>query len=261
MTKGLRSSPVPLYLQIEEDVRSRIRSRELRPLDRVSSEFELADSFGVSRMTARKSLDRLVEEGLLFRRPGKGTFVSQAKIAYSASTQLSFSDAMHALGLEVTTRVLDAGLIHGPAAIARALRAPEGTELALIRRLRLVEKEPAAIHSAFLAPRLAAILSEDLSGSLNKLMTRAGGRVSHARDTIEAVAATAEEARLLKVPKGSPLTRIEGIALSAAREPLRYTEALYRGDRFRFGLGTDGDSPDLRVEFKTHEPRAPVGDL
>jgi GntR family transcriptional regulator len=256
MTKGLRSSPVPLYVQIEEDLRSRIRSGELRPLDQVSSELELAESFGVSRMTARKSLDRLVDEGLLFRRPGKGTFVSQGKIAHSASTRLSFSHAMHDLGFRVTTRVLDAGLIPGPAAIARALREPEGNELALVRRLRLVEGQPAAIHAAFLPQRLAGLLDQDLTGSLNDLITAAGARVLHARDTIEAVTASADEARLLKIAKGAPLVRIEGVGLSAGLEPLRYTEALYRGDRFRFRLGTDGDSRDLTVEVKLDEARS-----
>jgi len=253
MTKALRSSPVPLYLQIEEDLRSRIRAGELRPLDQVQSEIELAESFGVSRMTARKSLDRLVGEGLLFRRPGKGTFVAPEKIAHSASTRLSFSAGMSSLGLRMATRVLDAGLTPAPDAIATALRLPRGTGVAYVRRLRAVEGEPAAIHLAYLPPRLAGVLDEDLEGSLNELMIRAGARVSHARDTIEAVSATGEEAKLLGVRKGSALVRIEGVGLSASLEPLRYSEALYRGDRFRFGLAGEGEAADLRVEVKVDD--------
>jgi GntR family transcriptional regulator len=251
MPKGLRSSPVPLYIQIEEDIRSRIRSGELRPLDQIPSEFDLAESFGVSRMTARKSLDRLVDEGLAVRRAGKGTFVSQSKIGHNASTRLSFSHAMQSLGLTVTTRVLDAGLISAPSAIARALREPEGSDLPLIRRLRLVENQPAAIHVAFLPRHLAPVLDQELTGSLNELMARAGACVSHARDTIEGTAASADQARLLRIAKGAPLIRVEGVALSASHTPLRYTEALFRADRFRFRVSDDGDSPDLRVEIKT----------
>lgn len=250
MTKALRSSPVPLYLQIEEDVRSRIRAGELRALDRVPSELELAEGFGVSRMTARKSLDRLVGEGMLFRRPGKGTFVSPAKIAHSASTQMSFSAAMRALGLRHMTRVLDAGLVPAPDTIAAALRQPQGSPVAFVRRLRLVEGEPAAVHLAFLPHSLAGVLDRDLTGSLNELMTEMGARVCDARDTIEAVTATVEDAKLLGVRKNSPLIRIEGIGVSASREPLRYTEALYRGDRFRFGVGTEHDARGLVVELK-----------
>jgi GntR family transcriptional regulator len=250
MTKGLRASPVPLYLQIEEDIRSRIQAGVLRPLDQVLSESELAEAFGVSRMTARKSVDRLVSEGLLFRRAGKGTFVAPEKISHSASTQISFSGAMQALGLHHSTRVLEVGLAPAPKSIASALRQPEGTRLPFLRRLRYVEGEPAALHLAFLPPSLASILDEDLEGSLNELMTNAGARVCAARDTIETVPATTEDAKLLGLRRGAPLFHIEGVGLSASLEPLRYTQALYRGDRFRFAATTASDARGLLVQIK-----------
>ena len=249
MTKALRSSPVPLYLQIEEKMRSDIRSGILRPLDQVMSEKELSHSFGVSRMTARKSLDRLVQEGLLIRRAGKGTFVAPQKIAHGPSTELSFSQAMSALDLPVVTQVLDAGVILAPPAIAHALRQPESASVGFVRRLRFVDGEPAAIHLVFLPQQFVGLLSEDLTGSLNELMVRAGGRVVTSQDTIEAVSVSGEDARLLRVRKASPVIRIEGVGISASLEPLRYTEALYRGDRFRFGVGTCGTGT-LMVELK-----------
>jgi GntR family transcriptional regulator len=245
----VRSSPVPLYLQIEEELRERVRSGELRPLDRVPSEIELAESFGVSRMTARKSLDRLVGDGLLFRRAGKGTFVAAGKIAHRASTRMSFSAAMDALGLENSTTVLEAGLGPAPPGIAKALREPPDASLVFVRRLRAVGGESAAIHSSYLPPWLAAILDADLSGSLSEAMTRLGARVAETQDTIEAVSSTGEDARLLGIPLGAALIRIEGLGLSVAGEPVRYTEALFRGDRFRFTV-TSSDANDFRVELK-----------
>ena len=80
MTTLDRDSSVPFYAQIEESLRDQIESGELPPLSRVPSEFELAARFSVSRMTARKSVDRLVSEGYLFRRQGKGTFVAAPQI-------------------------------------------------------------------------------------------------------------------------------------------------------------------------------------
>lgn len=244
-----RAAPTPLYLQIEEELRDLVRSGELNPLDRVPSEIELSERFGVSRMTVRKSLDRLVGEGVFFRRQGKGTFVAPHKIGHDISTKLSFSAAMHALGLTHSTTVLEAGVGPAPRNIGPVLGEVGEASIIFLRRLRSVEDEPAAIHLAYLPAWLAGILGGDLSGSLTELMAEAGARVAHSRDTAEAVSATEEDARLLRVSEGAPLIRIEGVAFSADRHPVRYTEALYRGDRFRFSVDTtNADNPGLEIK-------------
>jgi GntR family transcriptional regulator len=249
-TRGLeRASPIPLYIQIEEELRALIAAQELPPYAQVPSEAELSERFGVSRMTARKALDRLVGDGVLFRQPGKGTFVAPPKIAHGPSQQLSFSAAMRALGLRHETRVLEAGMVPAPSPVALALNLPFGSPAVFMRRLRIVEDLPAALHISYLPARFAILLERDLTGSLYELMANLGARVEQARDTLEAVLATGEDARLLGVQPGAPLVRIQGIGYSAAMEALRYTEALYRGDRFRFGIDTTRPA-DLRMELK-----------
>jgi len=244
-----RTSPIPLYIQIEEELRSSIRAGALKPLDQVDSESELSERFNVSRMTARKALDRLVGDGLLFRQPGKGTFVATPKIDYGPSQQLSFSAAMAALGLDHQTRVLDSGIAVPPARIAHALGLGMDAPTVFLRRLRSVEGQPAAIHTAYLPARFGSILDGDLTGSLTELMGSVGARVAEATDSIEAVLATGEDARLLGVASKSPLILISGVALSSSLTPLRYSEGLYRGDRFRFSVDSTRP-PDLRIEFR-----------
>jgi len=246
------NSPIPLYLQIEEELRGLVESGELGPMARVPSESELSERFGVSRMTARKALDRLVADGILFRQPGKGTFVAQPKIAHGPSQLLSFSAAMTAQGVRHGTRVLDAGMVPAPGTVARDLRITPGSPVVLVRRLRLIDDEPAAIHRSYVPARFAAILQGDLSGSLTELMVKAGARVAYTNDAIEAVLASPDDARLLAVRTGSPLVFISGVAFSREMEPLRSTQALYRGDRFRFRVDTTG-TPDLRMERKSEE--------
>jgi GntR family transcriptional regulator len=245
----VRASPVPLYIQIDEELRGQIQSGELGPLAQVPSETDLAEHFRVSRMTARKALDRLVADGMLFRQPGKGTFVAPAKIAHGASQGLSFSAAMQEQGLRCETRVLEAEIVGAPSNVARALSLSSGAQAIFLRRLRIVDGEPAAIHLSYMPARLAALLEADLTGSLSDLMAHVGARVERSEDSVEAVLATGEEARLLDVRPGSPLVLIRGVAYSAGREPIRYTEALYPGARWQFSLQVSG-AADLRPELK-----------
>lgn len=245
----VRASPVPLYIQIDEELRGQIDSGELGPLAQVPSETDLAEHFGVSRMTARKALDRLVADGMLFRQPGKGTFVAPTKIAHGASQGLSFSAAMKAQGLSCETRVLEAEVVGAPSNVARALALPAGGQAIFLRRLRIVDGEPAAIHLSYMPSRLSALLDNDLSGSLSDLMSRVGARVERSEDKVEAVLASGEEAQLLNVPEGSPLVLIRGTAYSAGNEPVRYTEALYPGGRWQFSLQISGEA-DLRPQRK-----------
>ncbi len=246
----VRASPVPLYIQIDEELRGQIESGELGPLAQVPSETDLAEHFSVSRMTARKALDRLVADGMLFRQPGKGTFVAPTKIAHGASQGLSFSAAMKAQGLACETRVLEADVIGAPSNVARALTLPAGGQAIFLRRLRIVDGAPAAIHLSYLPSRLSALLDSDLTGSLSDLMSRIGARVERSDDMVEAVLATGEEAQLLNVPEGAPLVLIRGIAYSVGNEPVRYTEALYPGGRWQFSLQVTGDA-DLRPQLKS----------
>lgn len=246
----VKDSPVPLYLQIEEEIRGRIEEGQLTALAQLPSEAELSDEFAVSRMTARKALDRLVADGILFRRPGKGTFVAPAKISHRASTQLSFSAAMDELGRAHSTRVLEAAIVPVPPRVAHHLDIDTGAQVVSLRRLRFLDDEPVAIHAAYLPVGYAGVLKGDLSGSLTELMRAEGARIADARDFVESMQASPEHARLLGIAPGAPLLRIEGTAYAANMEPVRYTDALYRGDRFRFGVDTQRPA-DLHVEIKT----------
>jgi GntR family transcriptional regulator len=245
----VRESPIPLYVQIDEELRRAIRDGTLAPMALVASEADLAERYNVSRMTARKALDRLVGDGLIFRQPGKGTFVAPPKISHGPNQALSFSAAMRAQGIEFETRVLDSGLIPAPPDVAAALGAPPDARVVLIRRLRRVLGEPSALHVSYLPARYAAVLDRDLTGSLSELMASVGAKVESSRDSIEAVV-RADDARVLGVPPGSPLVLIRGVAFSLGVDPVRYTEAVYRADRWRFLLDTSRPATDFRPEPK-----------
>jgi GntR family transcriptional regulator len=228
------NSHVPLYIQIEQDLRNLIDSGELAPLHKVPSEAELSKRFGVSRMTSRKSLDRLVAEGVLFRQAGKGTFVAAKKISHDPASQRSFSAAMSALGLTVRTKVLASGIVNGAEHVTHALGVPTRGRVVFIRRLRVVDGIPSAIHDVYLPLSFEDVLTQDLGSSLTELVAARDGAGTIGRDSIDALAAAGEFARLLEVPVGAPLLRKQGTVLSAQFEPLRYSESYYRADQFKF---------------------------
>ena len=231
-----RDAPQPLYLQIRKVLHDQIRSGQYPPRSRVPSEQELATLYGVSRMTARKSLDALVAQGLLFRRPGKGTFVAADILSCGLSTTLSFSRTLRARGYAVETQVLRQEIIPGPPRVVEMLHLPPGSEVLIVHRLRRVAGEPAAIHSSYLDSRaFAPLLRADLeTGSLLEAIEHiGGGRMAYTRDTVQATQTSAEESRLLQIPAGGPALQVEGTTYDQLNRPVRFTRAIYRGDRFK----------------------------
>ncbi|MBC7233349.1 MAG: GntR family transcriptional regulator [Chloroflexi bacterium] len=232
-----KTSAQPLYLQIEELLRGWIESGKLRPGDRIPSELELAQTYGISRMTARRAIDTLVMEGILFRRPGKGTFVAQPKTPFAPLTVFSFSTAMRTLGLFVSTKVLNLELVAAPPRVARDLQLPPQEEVIFLRRLRYVENQPMAIHISYIPKeRFLRLLDEDVtSRPLNKVMEEISGlRIVASRDYVEAALARPDEASLLGIRQGAPLLLIRGIVYAEGELPVRSTKSVFRGDHFRF---------------------------
>lgn len=234
-----KTSAQPLYVQLEDLIRSWIESGKLSPGDRIPSELELAETHAISRMTVRRAIDVLVMEGILFRQPGKGTFVAEPKMPWPGPTVFSFSTVMRGLGLSVSTQVLDLKLVPAPLRVARDLQLSPQEQVVLLRRLRFVENEPMAIHTSYIPGNyFPALLDEDLTSKpLNKVMEEVSGlRIVASHDYVEATMARPDEAALLEIREGAPVLLVRGIVYSEQGLPVRATKALFRGDHFRFYL-------------------------
>ncbi len=230
-----KNSYEPLYLQIQRALHDLVRQGELRPGEQIPSEHELAEQYGVSRMTIRKSLDGLVSNGVLFRQPGKGTFVAENVVHYGVSTMLSFSQTLTRQGYRVTTRVLRQEVVPGPAEVCAGLSLPPGSELLLVRRLRFVNERPVAIHTSYLDNRLFGRLRDfDLSReSLLESMERIYGiHMATSKDSVRATTASPEDSHLLGGADCLAVMEVEGVSYDERARPTRYTIATYRGDAF-----------------------------
>jgi GntR family transcriptional regulator len=241
-----KHSATPIYLQLEAVLREQIQRGILQPGSKLPSETDLAAEFGVGRSTLRKVLERLVLANLITKWPGKGSFVAVPRLSLSPST-LSFHSQMTAAGHVVTSRVLLREVIPAPARVAQALNLPTESQVIHLRRLRLLDGEPVAIHSAYLPyPSYDRISSHDLqTRSLSEAMERAtGARVVSSRDVLRVTAAEAEEAALLDIPVRSPVVVLRGVDYADLGLAVRYSEGMYRSDRFDFVV--DNFVPDGR---------------
>jgi GntR family transcriptional regulator len=234
-----RTDPLPLYRQVEADLRERITSGGLAPGQRLPSETELATLYSASKITLRQALANLAADGLIERRAGKGTFVRAATLTAGSRTVTSFTDELAALKLRAGARVLRLATEGADALTAERLRIEPGTRVVALDRLRLGDGTPIGIQRARLIAELVPGLEDlDLSeGSLYALLASRFGLVpTEAEESFHVGPARREEARLLEVPERSCCFLVERVTFAGGR-PFEFVRSLMRGDRYQVRLG------------------------
>lgn len=237
MKKVNKNSPVPLYYQLKDIISELIEDEELKPGDPIPPERELCEYHEVSRMTVNKAIANLVNEGLLYREQGKGTFVAKPKEGYQLSRLLSFTEDMKAKGFRVDTRIISFQKKSATRKIQKALKLSDKEEVFEIKRLRLVDDEPYAIETAYLPYRLCEGLTrENLdNNSLYDILNREYGiRMDYAEQTIEAVILDDYESSILQVPEKSIALMLSRKTFLEGDRPMEFTKAVYRGDKYKF---------------------------
>jgi GntR family transcriptional regulator len=223
---------IPHYRLIEQALRVRIAT--LRPGDRLPSDADLCREFAVSRMTARNAMQRLADEGLVRRIPGRGSFVVAPPSHRYADRLLAFSHEMERLGRTPTSRMLAREVRPATAAEAASLGIRPSDPIVAVRRIRLADGVPMVIETAILQARTAdAVLAANLeTGSLHEALARSGWHLRRGEGTITAEAASAEEARLLAVPPGEPLLVERRVISDSHGRTIEATESRYPGSRY-----------------------------
>jgi GntR family transcriptional regulator len=227
-------SKLPLYYQLYEILREQILGGRYQPGDMIAPESELIEHYQVSRTTVRQVLDLLVNEGLVYRQRGRGTFVSHRTLEEGLTRIVSFTEDMEQRGFKPGTKVLFSGLVPAPAEIAGKLRIEPSEPLARIERLRLADGEPLSIEESFLVHRFfPGILDFDHAAkSLQERTREYGIRWGGAKQIIRAVQAWPDIARILSLPRKEALLYIERVSFTQNHIPAEYLKIYYRGDRY-----------------------------
>jgi GntR family transcriptional regulator len=209
----------------------------LEPGSALPSERELAERYGVARMTVRSEVDRLTQEGAIYRLHGRGTFVAEPRVA-QAYTLSSFSEDMRARGMEPHSTVRAVGVIDAGVALASQLEIPAGAAVVRVDRVRFADDEPMAVEQVYLpVARFPDIDSADWSGgSLFELLAERGVRLRDADQRVVAVAIEGDDAAVLGVPSGEAGLRFASLARDVDGQPVYSAVSLFRGDRYEIEL-------------------------
>lgn len=200
----------PLYRVIYDDLLAQINGGQLPPSSRIPSEFELAERYGVSRMTVRQALKQMEDERLVIRRRGAGTFVAPAATRFRTLNRLRPLEQELGLAADrLRTQVLSCTAEVPAEDVARRLMLKPRQQAIQLSRRRLIDDQPAALQQSWLPLGIApGLVREDLiDGSLYRTLSeRYGVAIQWAEQEISAVLADEDQARALDVEVGAPLT-------------------------------------------------------
>lgn len=224
--------PVPKHVLLRDAIAELVRG-ELGPDAAIPSERELMATYGVSRATVRKAIDSLVNDGLLRRTHGRGTFVARPRLE-SQLHLASFSQDMRRRGLVPSTRLLRVELAAAPDDAAAALGLEPGALAWRLDRVRLADGQPIALERGWYPHEpLPDLDRQTLSGSLYAILSDVYGLgIDHAEQTLWGESADAETARLLDAPLHTPLLVFRRVS-RAGEQPLEHVISWYRGDRYQ----------------------------
>ena len=230
-----RFSKLPYYQQLYEILHDKIQHREWQPGDKIPPESELIEQYQVSRNTVRQVLDKLVNDGLIYRQRGRGSFVAHPTLEQSMTRIVSFTEDMRQRGFTPGTEVLSADLMPADEEIASQLDIQVREQLVCIRRLRMADGEPMSIEQSYLIHKYCPdVLEHDYAQQPLREVLEAeyGIRIASAKQVIQAIPASPELAQLLDITPGAALLLLSRVSFSQGRIPVEYLRIHYRADRY-----------------------------
>lgn len=240
MRKIVKENYVPLYVQLKEIIQEMIDNEELKPHDPIPPERELCEIHGISRMTVREAIMALVNEGVLYREQGKGTYVAQPKLKHQLSELKGLTEDMQQLGHEVETKLLSFDILDATKKFIKQLQLPsQQTQVIQLKRLRIVDQVPYAIETAWLnQSKFADLTQQCIEGeSLYKIFRERYKVIPHyARQTVEPIQLSLKESKLLGVEPDSLALLFKRTTYSTEDEIIEYTKAIYRIDKHKFEI-------------------------
>lgn len=250
----------PLYVQLADRLTDHIRTHRLAPETLLPSEAECMSYFGVSRLTVRQAMGRMVAAGLVHRARGRGTFVAERPIDQHLGA--TFEENMIEAQLAIEFKLLAWAETDAPDEVAEALGLQPGARVYRLERLRLADGKPIGIEIRFVPAALGArVRQEDLhQRPLYLLLQDASGKkFAHIQFTVGCFPASARDARLLGTRRGRPMVYREHTYFTEDDTPLVHGIAYFLGDRYRFHFETGRRLGGEAIDYTSVQPHAEPG--
>ena len=227
------TSPVPLYHQIADQLQTAIETGRLNKGDFLPSEVDLAERWSVSRPTARRAIQQLVDRGMLVRKRGVGTQVVASHVRRGVKLSSLYDDLASA-GRRPTTTVIHLGTVEADDELATHLELPPGTVVTTIERVRYADDRPLAIMHNWVPHDIGEALTEErlADDGLYSLMRASGVRPLEATQVIESRVATDQEAEALNLEPGAPLLTIQRVLRDESGRKVEFARHAYDATQY-----------------------------
>lgn len=232
------SSPLPLYHQISQHFVELIQNGTLQPGDQIPSERQLCDQTGVSRMTVRQAVGALISDGYCERFRGKGIFVRAQHIIVDSQRFEGFSVNVARQGLKARTQALGSQIVPAPEAVSDALDVPAGAEVVELRRLRLVNEQPAVLETEwFPAADFGQLVHEDMSQSLYGHLERLYGiQIASTVDVLRGYIPDDEECDILQLAPNTPVILRDRVGSTEDGTAIEVVRSVYHPEQYEFRM-------------------------
>lgn len=247
---GESADKQPLHIAISERLKGQIESGQYPPGERMPSEFDLGEMFGVSRTTVRRAIANLTQQGLVTTQQGKGIFVTQRrKISFSMSNPLMYFDAaLRQQGYVGRVQSLRLQLCLASAEVGRKLQLLETSapQVYWQEKIYYADDTPIALDISYFPEAIAAPLVDQLrTGFTYSTLVKNGILLTAAEVRLESVPATYELSEYLAIPLGMPLLVFHYLAYQGQRQPVVYGRTLSRSDWTCYTSQIEVETPDL----------------
>lgn len=235
-------TPIPLYYKLYVDLKESLNSGKYQKGDKLPTEKELCQNYGISRLTVRRAMDELRREGFIERLKGKGTFVTGSKREEQLAILTGFTDEARKRGSETRSVVLENKLVRVPADAVGLFDIPADAMVVLLKRVRFLEGEPYAIEEAYLNVgadiRFLNITQRDMEkeslyGILRKEFSI---NISYAEEEMELTRLKKEEARFLRQDQDECAIMRKRFTYTKSDICIEYVISLYRADKSKFRI-------------------------
>ncbi|MEE6715310.1 GntR family transcriptional regulator [Schleiferilactobacillus harbinensis] len=229
----------PVYIQIHNQLKRDVEAGKWKVGDRIPAERELALQFDVSRMTLRQAIQTLVDEGILERRVGSGTYVANQKVQEAASGVTSFTDIMKRQGKKPSSKTISYHFATPSLSEIEKLHlAGDAPEVLRMERIRYADGVPISFEVASIpADIVQGLTKAEVTDSFyHALETKGGYELGGAQQTVSAETASERISEYLDIKRGEAILKMRQITFLQDGRPFEYVRTQYAGERFEFYL-------------------------